>query len=53
MSKIVGASPCDTSLKIEVVAVLRYGFPVKHPLSEQFGMTLLQPLRCQGETSKA
>ena len=24
---------------------LRYGYPVKHPLSEQFGMTLLQPLR--------
>lgn len=23
----------------------RYGFPVKHPLAEQFGMTLLQPLR--------
>lgn len=23
----------------------RFGYPVKHPLSEQFGMTLLQPLR--------
>ena len=24
---------------------VRYGYPVKHPLAEQFGMTLLQPLR--------
>ena len=24
---------------------IRYGYPVKHPLAEQFGMTLLQPLR--------
>ena len=26
-------------------ACCRYGYPVKHPLAEQFGMVLLQPLR--------
>ena len=36
-----------TPFHVLVIATpaMRYGYPVKHPLAEQFGMTLLQPLR--------
>eukprot|EP00931_Biecheleriopsis_adriatica_P065882 TRINITY_DN40339_c0_g1_i1.p1 TRINITY_DN40339_c0_g1~~TRINITY_DN40339_c0_g1_i1.p1 ORF type:complete len:1392 (-),score=288.56 TRINITY_DN40339_c0_g1_i1:23-4198(-) len=48
--RIVVTAPSDSAFKSLVPSLLhtsvaKYGYPGKHPLAEQFGLTLMQPLR--------